>query len=123
MSLPNIFNAGIAGIVNKELGPLLFKQKLIKYSSNRDLSNPTKRNSTATEYPCKGFIDAFEDRWMSGDTIRLAKHRIVILGASLPDGIVPEPSDEIVAEGTTYTIVDNGVDRDPAGATFSCQAN
>lgn len=122
MSLPDIFGADLAGVLNEALGPLVFDQTLIKITSIRDPSNPTKRLSTETSFPCRGFIDVFEDGTLSGTGIKITDRKIVILGASLPSGIEPVPGDKITAEGTTFTIVPNGVVRDPAGATFECQS-
>lgn len=123
MALPNIFNADIANIINNALGPLVFDQTLIKITSIRDPSDSTARIRNETQYPCKGFVDDFKDAFINGTIVKMTDRKIVILGASLPSGIEPEPQDEIFAENTTFTIVTDGVVRDPAGATFSCQAN
>lgn len=122
MALPNIFGVDLAGIVNDALGPLVFDQILIKISSVRDEVDPTKMVKTRVPYACKGFIDDFIDGTFKGTTIKVNDRKIVILGASLPTGIEPEPNDEITAEGETFSIASDGVLRDPAGATFECKA-
>lgn len=123
MTLPNIFGANIAQIINTALGPLVFDQTLIKVTSIRDPSDSTKRIQTKVQHACKGFVDDFKDAYVNGTTVKITDRKIIILGASLPDGIVPTAEDEIIAEGITFKIVANGVLRDPAGATFECQAN
>lgn len=120
--MPNIFNANIASIVNKALGSLVFDQVLIKASKTEDPDDSTKIITVETPHSCKGFIDAYEDEWVNGTTVKVKDRKIVILGDSLATGIVPEPGDKITAEGTTWTIVKDGVKRDPAAATYECQS-
>ena len=120
--MPNIFNADIAGIIAKELGPLVFDQTLTKAAKSRDPADSTKVVTVETNYPCKGFIDVFSDKWVNGTTVKVDDHKIVILGASLAVGIVPEPGDKITAEGSVFVIVKDGVMRDPASATYECQS-
>lgn len=120
--MPNIFGANIASIVNRELGPLVFDQVLVTTARTEDPADSTKIISVETEHACKGFIDDFADEWVNGTTVKVTDRKIVILGDSLPAGIVPEPGDKITAEGKRFTIVKDGVRRDPAGATYECQS-
>lgn len=120
--MPNIFKANIAKLINKHLGPLVFDQVLTKGVKTKDPTNSTKIITVDTDYTCKGFIDEFKDEWVNGTTVKVNDRKIVILGDSLDVGIVPEPGDKILAEGTTWIIVKDGVKRDPAGATYECQA-
>lgn len=120
--MPNIFGADIAGIIAKELGPLVFDQTLTKAVKTQDPADSTKVVTVETDYPCKGFIDEFKDEWVNGTTVKVNDRKIVILGASLPVGVAPEPGDKILAESKSWTIVKEGVKRDPAGATYECQS-
>ena len=120
--MPDIFNAQIAQQISDALGPLVFDQTLVKIVAARDETTPTRVTNVRTYYSCKGFIDDFVESTFSGTTIKVGDKKIIILGASLESGIVPEPNDEIIAEGITYTIAEKGVERDPAGATYECQA-
>ena len=120
--MPDIFRAGIAAEIAKALGPLVFDQTLTKAAKSRDPADSTKVITVETNHACKGFIDVFTDKWVNGTTVKIDDHKIVILGASLPTGIVPEPGDKITAEGKVYVIVKDGVTRDPAGATYECQS-
>ena len=120
--MPNIFGADIAGIIAKELGPLVFDQTLTKAAKSRDPADSTKVITVETDYPCKGFVDVYSDKWVNGTTVKIDGHKIVILGASLATGVVPEPGDKITAEGKVIIIVEDGVTRDPAGASYECQS-
>jgi hypothetical protein len=120
--MPDIFGADIAGIIAKELGPLVFDQTLTKAAKSRDPSDSTKIITVETDYPCKGFVDTYSDKWVNGTTVKVDDHKIVILGASLATGVVPEPGDKITAEGNVFVIAKDGVVRDPAGATYECQS-
>lgn len=120
--MPDIFGIDIAGLIDEALSDAVFEQTLIKVSSTRDPVNPSKKTIVETPHPCRGFVDNFSKENMRGTSVRITDHKIVILGNTLPVGIVPEPGDKIIAEGSTFTIVDEGVMRDPAGATYECQS-
>jgi hypothetical protein len=119
----DIFGAGIAQAINNGLGPLVFDQILYKVASVRDSLNPTKIDIVRTPHGCKGFVAGNQVRDEAGTLVRMENNSIIILGASLPTGIVPAPGDEIEAEGRTFVIVEKGVSRDPAGATYECECN
>lgn len=122
MALPNIFGADIAGQINSALGPLTFEQTLIKLAYTTDPANSTNQLEVEDPHICRGFIDEFDDDTMKNSGVKVTDRKIIIFGASLPSGIEPVPGDKIIAEGTTFTIVPDGVNRDPAGATFECQS-
>ena len=119
--MPDIFGADIAGIVAEAFDGLLFDQVLIKIASSRDPSDSTNTIKVETRHDCQGFVDNFaKENAKNGTTITDAK--IVIIGDTLPAGIVPEPKDHIEAESRTFVIQDAGVVRDPAGATYECRS-
>lgn len=120
--MPDIFGLDLAGILLDNLGDSVFDQVLTKSVKTNDPADSTKRITVETTYPHKGFIDAYDDKWVNGTTVKVTDRKIVILGASLPAGVEPEPGDKILAEGTSWTIVKEGVKRDPAGATYECQS-
>ncbi len=120
--MPDIFGLDIAGLIGDVLGDEVFDQTLIKVTSSRDATNPSKQTQSETNHDCKGFVDNYSKENMRGTSVRITDHKIVILGATLPAGIEPEPGDKIIAEGKTFTIVDEGVVRDPASATYECQS-
>lgn len=118
--LPNIFNANIAQLLNKNMGQLVFPLTLKKVVATRDPSDSTKQIEVVTEHPGRGFVDDNALRFRSGTTTQFSEKSIAILGDSLPDNIIPEPGDLIFIENEDHTIAENGVVRDPAGALFEC---
>jgi len=119
---PDIFGEDIAGKINQALGPLVFDQILINITEVRNPLDPTEVTLTETPHDCKGFVDVFEDDHVDGTLVLRTDRKIVILGASLPSGVTPQPGDKITAEGTNFNIVPKGVKRDPAAATYECQS-
>ncbi len=118
--IPDIFGAQIAQIIADNLGPLVFDQVLIKVTTTRDPLNPTKSIVVETPHDCKGFVDVFDEEDVTGTSVQISDRKIIILGPTLPAAVTPEPGDKLTAEGATFTIVKDGVVRDPAGATFAC---
>ena len=119
----NIFGVDLAGIIHNVLSPMVFDQTLVKITSVRDPLNSSKMTKTEVPYPCKGFIDESSEYAKKGTNINANDKFVVIIGKSLPNGITPEHGDKILAEGKTFTIANGGVERDPAGATYTCQSN
>lgn len=120
--MPDIFGEDIAGIINEELGDLVFDVTLTKVTpGTRGADETAGTNPTESSSTCKGFVDEYKDREINGTTVLVGDRKIVILGDSLPSGTVPKPGDKITAESVTRTIVKGGVKRDPAGATYTCQ--
>lgn len=116
--MPDIFRAGIAKEINKGLGSLVFDAVLTKSrpSTRGDLTGGV--NSVTTEYKGKGFVDDYENSRIDGTIIQVGDRKVVLLGASF--SVKPETDDTVLIEGDTWTIV--RVTRDPAGATYECQA-
>jgi len=119
--MPDIFGADIAGIINDALGSLVFDQILIKTASTRDPLDSTKRVKTEVPHACKGFVDTAEDQFINGTLVHVNDKVIIILGDSLPAGVIPIAGDIIFAEGKAHTIANEGVVRDPAAATYTCR--
>jgi len=119
--MPDLFGIDIAGIVAGAMADGLLPVTLTKVIPGQrdpaDLSSGTK-NSTR-KYPCRGFIQDYQTRQIDGDIIKMGDRQVLILGATLPSGVVPEPDDLATCEGRTYTL--KYVRRDPAAATYTCQ--
>ena len=117
LDIPNILRDGITSAGG--LRPLT----LIKVTpgTRAGANLPAGTNPTEASYPGEGF---FEDKRgvanIEGDLIRTTTRYVSILGASLPAGISPAPSDKIVLDGTTYRIAQDGVTTDPARALYKC---
>lgn len=121
--MPDIFGEDIAGKLYQGLRDKVFDIILTKIEPGTrtpgSLTGGT--NPTETDHTVKGFVDEYQDKHIDGTLIKRGDRKVIILGGSLPSGTVPEPSDQLTAEGETRTIVENGVKRDPAGATYICQ--
>lgn len=120
MTIPNIFGANIAQEINSAMGTLLFPVNLFKISTQRNEADPTINDTISTTHQGRGFAETKMNSNISGTVVSVTRKTVSILGASLPDGVVPSPGDKVEIEGETSTIVDNGVARDPAGALFIC---
>ena len=119
--MPKLFGVDIASEVNKAMGAGLLPATLTKNTpGTRDSANPTggKTNDTGT-FACRGFIEDYDVKFVNGTTILETDRKVLLLGASLPVGIIPSGGDAVTIEGATYNIVH--VKRDPAAATYTCQ--
>lgn len=120
MSGPNIFGADIAGKILKGLGPLVFDVTLKSTTQGaRGVALTGGTNPSSVDYTVKGFVSDYTEYQIDGTIIQKGDRVVVILGASLPDGVIPKPDDQVVAEGKTGVVIN--VTRDPAGATYQCQ--
>ena len=119
--MPDIFKADIAGEIYKGFKGLVFDITLTKVTPGvrtpGSLTSGT--NPVETDYIAEGFTDDYEDYQIDGTIIQRGDRKVVILGASLPSGVIPTPNDKTTAEAVERTIIN--VDRDSAGATYLCQ--
>jgi hypothetical protein len=121
---PNLFNADIAGKIHNALASKVLPATLTRpVPGARDanaLAGGPAVGATSTAWPCKGFCAEYNSREFDGTKVRFGDRKIILLGKSLPDDIDPQPGDKVIIEGKVWEIV-NRVERDPAGATFTCQ--
>jgi len=117
----NLFGAGIAGELASELGPLFPKYKLQKRSvANRVAGSLTSGKKVSfRSFTCRGILSAYAEDRIDGTNVKSGDRKVLILGDTLPKGVVPQPGDRIQAEGSTFTIIEVG--RDPDAATYTCQ--
>lgn len=121
--MPNLFGLDIAGIVNDNLGSQLLDATLIQVvEGTRSASDPTAGLPTSNRnIPCKGIIDEYLAREIDGTIVQTGDRKILLLGKSIKSGtVVPATGDKIKIEGVVYRILD--IKRDPAAATYVCQA-
>lgn len=80
-------------------------------------------NPTSTPYPASGWIELFTDRQINGTLIRAGDRKLSILGATLPDGIVPAPNDKVTIvdiDGVQRTLrIEGQIGADGVGAVFT----
>ena len=121
--MPSLFGIDIQGIVASEIGPGVLDATLVVVTPGTrtpgNLSggvNPTETNRTG-----KGFIDNYDDNAIDGTMVQMGDRKIVLItGTFGTPEIAPKRGDKITIEGTTYNVV--RTKRDPAAATFTCQA-
>ena len=121
--MTRLFGLDIAGLVHQAMSPGLPTLTLVKVARGTRMSTtPTAgTNPTNATYPGRGFMDSYRSYEIDNTIITADSRKIVIIGGSLPTGIVPELGDQIVLEGVTWTI--ESVRRDPAAATYECRVN
>jgi hypothetical protein len=124
MTRPTLFGIDMAGVINEAMGADLLPATLTRpvpgTRAGGSLSGGETVGATSTAYPCRGYCENYRTREIDGTLVRVGDRKIMLLGGSLPDAIDPQPGDLIAIEGATWRVV-NGVERDPAAATFICQ--
>lgn len=121
---PDIFNADIAGEILDALGDEVFDATLTRTTPGaRDPSNlagGASVGASTASYACKGFVADYRASEIDGTIIRRGDRKVILLGASLAETFDPQPGDAVAIEGGAWKVIN--VERDPAGATFTCQA-
>jgi len=118
--MPNIFNANIAGKINKALGNMVFPVTLVRKTYGARPEDLTRGiDSVETTYTGRGFVSDYKDSEIDGTSVKQGDRKVVILGASI--SVVPTVNDTVTIEGETRLIV-GPVKRDPADAVYECQA-
>lgn len=117
-----LFGIDIAGLVHDNISDGVLPATLIKVTEGeRDPNNLAGGlNSTETSYSARGFIDSYNDNQINNTTVLRSDRRITLIGNSIQGRQIPNTDDKITIEGSTYDIVN--VQRDPAAATYVCQA-
>lgn len=78
-------------------------------------------NPTTQDFAAQGIVQD-KTRMLAAGTLLADATRVIRLFAStIEGGIEPVPGDRITIENETSIIVDKGVSRDPASATYLCQ--
>lgn len=118
--MPDIFGVDIAGKINKALGNLVFDLTLHKQAAGTRTALTGGTNPVDTDHSGKGFVSDYRDTQVDGTIVQRGDRKTIILGASLPTGVVPVAGDRVTIEGVERTIIN--VERDPAGATYVLQS-
>ena len=120
--MPDLFGIDIAKLVADNIGPGVLPAVLTKVTpGTRTAGSLTAgTNSTSVDHDCRGFIDDYDASQIDGTLIKMDDHKVTIIGGTLPAGVIPVQNDHVFIEGTTYEII--RVKRDPAAATYTCQA-
>lgn len=118
-----LFGLNIAKIVNDEIsaaGGVLTGTLIKRTLGTRTGGNLTAgTNPTSANHSFQGFLENRSEVTRGGSLVSAGGQFVVILGASLPDGVIPEQGDRVTIEGTTFEVL--GVpERDPAAAVYEC---
>lgn len=117
-----IFGVDFPAEIFSAMGDQLPELTLIKIAYAGLPLNPTQgRVQTETLHLCRGIVDKYREGQETGTTVQDNKRTVLILAGSLPEGVVPAPNDRILVEGIRLTIAKDGVERDPASATYLCR--
>ena len=118
----NLFNARIAEKINAALGSLLLEGTLrkITYSAFNPADPTASPTQTVVTHTFKGIFDLYDQRRFGDTAIKTGERIVLLLGESLPHGVLPEVDDEIVLEGDTVKIV-GPIVRDPDKASYACK--
>lgn len=119
--MPRLFGIDIAGIVAREIGPGLRPSVLTKVAPGTrtpgQLSGGT--NPVETAHSCRGMEDTLS-RLRPDMIVKDARGVVLLIGGTLPVGIVPQAGDRVAVDGGADQRILN-VLRDPAAATYLCQ--
>lgn len=116
---PDIFGVDMAGKINEELGPLVFDITLTVVTVGTRVASTEGTQPTEATHTVKGFVGDYKDREIDGEIIQRGDRKVIILGGSLPSGVVPKQNDKTTIGGETRRI--QNIQRDPAAATYKCQ--
>ena len=113
----------ISKIVNDGLGPLVKDASLrvISPGSRTPGSLAAGTNPTTASKTAKGFVKDYSEFQMASTLVQRGDRNVVLLADSIADAAEPKTGDEVLIEGDIYNII-NVAPRDPASATFECQA-
>lgn len=116
--MTKLFGVDIAKEIAKGMASGLPKCTLVKVlPGQRTAGDLAAGLSVSTKkFPCRGIVQDFELKAFEGTTVQKGDRQVLILGGTLPTGIVPQLNDFIVAENVQSEIIN--VSRDPAAATY-----
>lgn len=121
-----LFGVDVAGLVARHIGPgvlpvLLTEPRTTRARDPANLTGGLVPLPPAT-HEARGFWDDFKGIAPPGLTVLMGDRKAVIIGDSLPAGVVPGRGWGVTIEGVTL-YVETLVSRDPAAAvyTFQCR--
>lgn len=121
--MTKLFGVDIAKEIATGMGPGLLKGTLFRIvPGTRDPAATTSGVNPATRRAgFRGIVADYTTDQIDGTVIISGDKRVLILGGTLPKGVVPVPDDQLAIDGLTDLYIVR-VTRDPASAAYSCQA-
>ncbi len=123
-----LFGVNISKIIKDNIAPGVLKATLTRVSSEQDqeagsLTGPSK--TTPKVHKCRGFTENFSLRQIgteiNGVKIKSDDRKIILIGDTLPKGVVPQAGDKVFIESQTFKVL-GMLARDPAAATYTIHA-
>jgi hypothetical protein len=121
--VPDIFGVDLAGEIADAMGDGLLPGRLKHYTYGSRTTGSLSDGQAASfrRYNFRGIQTDYKTTEIDGTRVIRGDKRVLIIGGTLPSGIVPGPDDEVEIEGRTLRIV--ALERrDPAAATYVVQA-
>lgn len=76
-------------------------------------------NPIETSYKATGLVSDWSSYMIAGGLVKTGDRKLLLFGASIESGQVPEPGDKVVIDGETLVILPQPpISRDPAKACF-----
>ena len=123
--MPKLFGVNIAAILNKELAPGLLNGKMLSTTDGvRDPLDPTAgpQDAVTTVHSFKGIINTYTDNEIDNELILKEDRKVLMVALSISPAIVPVTGMRVQMEDNPGTWIIVRVTRDPASATYLCQA-
>lgn len=124
--MPKLFGVNIAGLLHKSLSPGMFPGRLIVGQDGvRDSNNPTEglHYQIVSVITFRGIAQGYTDDEIDGELILKEDRKFLIIAESLEDkSVIPGPGMKIELDNTPGTWLIIRAKRDPASATYLCQA-
>lgn len=109
----------IAKTIAQELGPRLLPLRLVKVTPGTRTagSSTSGTNPTTRSFPCRGMRDDTQLSRFPETLVGQATGAVLILGDTLPTGVVPAAGDRVLVEGSEVPITGQ-LARDPDAAAY-----
>jgi hypothetical protein len=124
-----LLGVDVAGILSGVLGSSASAATLVRYTPGTRTGGAASAgtNPASTSYPCRGWIESFDEDDINGTLITQHDRKITLIGGSLPAGLTPNDGDQITIadlDGTskTFRVVGPAAGSGPQGAFYICQA-
>lgn len=119
-----IAGVDVAKLVAKTIGPKIPTATLIKVTPGaRADAAAGGVTHTKRSFPCRALVSDFSIQEKAQGLVQDTDVKVLILAASLPEGIVPAPNDRIRVRGAEFVISGpTAVVGDPAEATYTVVA-
>lgn len=114
--LPGIVSAALTSALGEGVEAATLTKRASGASDGRG-----GRTVTESAHVCRGLVTAYSDsvRLASRGAIATRDRKAIILGASLPAGIIPAEGDKLTIGGAAWTVI--AVSRDPSATVYSLQ--